>query len=157
MCHRQGWGMAGNLLFPPKCGPNFVWRIPFLVLSLPLPHFPLISFSTVPLTGSQLRSLPTTWDPPFLSSSQKPFVAEQRLPFHALRSLIHLSAPPSPLLNFLRLPQTSSCPLPLAWTKLLIPCYSIFLVLSWIFSYSFSIFPGFCNFFLLEDIYTSHS
>ena len=40
----------------------------------------------------------------------------------ALKSIILLSALPSPTLNFLRLPQTSPGPQPLAQAKLRIPC-----------------------------------
>ena len=44
-------------------------------------------------------------------------------------------------LNFLQLPQTSPRPLPLAQTKLPIPCYSTFFALAWIFFFTSSIFP----------------
>ena len=41
---------------------------------------------------------------------------------HALKTLVPLSAAPSPPLNFLRLQQTTLRPLPLVQTKLPIPC-----------------------------------
>ena len=88
----------------------------------------LLTFPTVSLSGSRLRSSLITSDPTFLSSSQKPCVAEPEAIFlnsaepRALQSLTRPFASPSPLLTFLQLPQTSSHPLALAQTKLPIPC-----------------------------------
>ena len=62
----------------------------------------------------------------------------------ALRSLTRPSVFLSLPLNFLRLPLTLLYPLPLAQTKLPIPCYSTSLALAWIFFFTFSISPGLC-------------
>ena len=96
----------------------------FFVVSLALlPH--LLTYPTVPFYGSRLRSSPTTRYPDFLSPIQRPCAPEPKATFlssverRSLRSLIRLSASPSPPLNFLRLTQTSLRLLPLAQTKLL--------------------------------------
>ena len=99
-----------------------------LFFALSLAHLPPpLTFPTVPLPGSRLQSMPLTWDPTFPFLSQKPCVAEPEatslssaVPC-ARKSLIS-PALLSPLLNFLRLPPTSTRPLPLAQTKLPIPC-----------------------------------
>ena len=97
-----------------------------LALLLRLP--PLLTSPTVLLPGNRLRSSPITGDPTFPFLSQRLCVAEPEATFlsstesHALWSLTRPSAPPSPLLNSLRLPPTYSRPLSLAQTKLAILC-----------------------------------
>ena len=101
----------------------------FFALSLTLlPCFlPLLTSPTV-LPENRLWSMPLTCDPTFLFLSQRPCIAEPEATSQssaeprALRSLTCpfalLSLPP----NFLLLPPTSPHPLPLAQTKLPIPC-----------------------------------
>ena len=92
-----------------------------LLLALLRYILPLLTSLTVPLPGSWLRSLPSTWDLTFLSSSQRPCVAEPEATSLSsaepcvLKSLILLSAPLF-LLYFMRLPHTSSHSLLLAQT-----------------------------------------
>ena len=99
-----------------------------LSLALLLHLFSVLTFPTVFLPECRLRSPPFTRDPRVLSPSQRPSVAKSEAIFpssaepRALRSLICPFALPSSLLNFLRLPQTSPGSLPLAQTKLTIPC-----------------------------------
>ena len=102
----------------------------FFALSLALlPPLPLLLTSpTALLPGNRLRSMPLTRDPTFLCLSQRPCVAEPeatslssakpRAPWSLTRPFALLFLP----FNFLRLPPTSPHPLPLAQTKLLIPC-----------------------------------
>ena len=86
----------------------------FVLLLALLPHLrPALTSTTLRLPGNRLWSSPTTWGYIFLSSSQRPCVAEPR----ALKSLIPLSALLSPSLNFSRLARTSPRPLLLAQTK----------------------------------------
>ena len=99
----------------------------FFALSLaPLP--PLLISLTVLLPGNRLRSMPLTRDPTFSFLSQRPCVAEPEATFlssaepRALRSLTCPSALLPPPLNFLLLPPIFPPPLPLAQTKLPIPC-----------------------------------
>ena len=106
------------------------WCILFSVLSvILLSHLPsLLTCPIVLLPGSQLRSSPTTWDLTFLFPSQRPCVAEPgaTCPCYAepsaLRNIISLFALFFTALSFSRQLQISSCPLPLALTKLSIPC-----------------------------------
>ena len=94
-----------------------------------LPHLPpLLTSSIVPFLGNRLRSSSISRDPTLVSLSQMPFVAEPEATFpssaqsNAQRRLTCPSTHPFPLLNFLRLPPNSPRPLPLAQTKLPIPC-----------------------------------
>ena len=115
----QDWGTAGDVLI-------FLSLLNLCILSCVLllallPHFPpLLTFLTVLLPGSQLRSTPTTWDSTFLFSSQRPCLAEPETTCpssaepSALRSLIRPFALLFPLLNFSRLLKTSARPLLLA-------------------------------------------
>ena len=84
-----------TLLFP-KSTLNLC-TLSFVLLLAPLPHLPpFLTFPTVLLPGSWLRSPPTTRDPTFLFLSQKPCVAEPEATFpssaepRALSSLILL-------------------------------------------------------------------
>ena len=99
----------------------------FFALSLALlPR--LLTSLTVLLPGNRLRSMPLTCDPTFPFLSQRPCVAEPeaislrsaepRAPRSFSRPFALLSLP----LNFLQLPPTFPCLLPLAQTKLPIPC-----------------------------------
>ena len=89
---------------------------------------PFLTSLTVPLPGNRLQSLPLTCDPNFRFLSQRLCVAEPEATFlssaepRALRSLTRFFALLSLPLNFSRLPPTSPTPLPLAQTKLPIPC-----------------------------------
>ena len=102
----------------------------FFALSLALlPRLsPLLTSLTVLLPGNRLRSIPLTCDLTFPFLSQRPCVAEPEATSlssvepRALRSLTRAFALLSLPLNFLRLPPTFPRPLPLAQTKLPIPC-----------------------------------
>ena len=88
---------------------------------------------TSPLPTVPRLSLPRPRLRVFLNSTER----------RALRSLIRPFALLSLPLNFMRLPQTFSLPLPLAQTNLpILSLLSIFLALAWIFVFTFSIFPG---------------
>ena len=100
-----------------------------LSFALSLAHLPrLLPFLTVLLLGNRLRSMPLTCDLTFPFFKRRLCVAEPEAISlssaepRALRSLICLFALLSLPLNFLRLPPTSPRPLPLAQTKLPIPC-----------------------------------
>ena len=100
-----------------------------LFFALSLAHLlPLLTSPTILLSGIRLRSMPLTLDRTFPFLSQRPCVAEPEatsLSFaepRVLRSLTRPFALLSLSLNFLRLPPTSPPPLPLAQTKLPIPC-----------------------------------
>ena len=72
----------------------------------------------------------------------------------ALRNLTGPFALPSLPLNFMRLPPTFPPPLPLAQTKLPIPCKNIFLALAWIFFFTSSTLQEFAFLsFHQEDIF----
>ena len=60
----------------------------------------------------------------------------------ALWSLARPFALPSLPLSFLRLPPASPHPLPLAQTKLPVPCWGVFLALAWIFFFASLVFLG---------------
>ena len=102
----------------------------FFAISLALlPRLPpLLTFPTVPLPGNRLWSMSLTCNPTFSLLSQRPCIegpeatslssGEPRARRSLTRPFALLSLP----LNFLRLPLTSPCPLPLAQTKLPIPC-----------------------------------
>ena len=102
----------------------------FFALSLAhLPRLPpLLTFLAVLLPGNWLRFMPLTCDLTFPFLSQRPCVAEPEATSlssaepRALRSLTRPFALLSHLLNFLRLPPILPNPLPLAQTKLPIPC-----------------------------------
>ena len=98
----------------------------FFALSLALlPRIAsLLTSLTVLLPGNWLRSMPLTCDLTFPFLSQKPCVATSLSSAEprALRSLTRPFALLSLQLNFMRLPPTSPCPLPLAQTKFPIPC-----------------------------------
>ena len=87
---------------------------------------------------------------------ERPCVAEPEATFPssavpcALRSPIRLFCSPFFPTEYSRLPQTSLRLLPLAQTTLPIPCESVFLNLTWIFSFTFSIFSSLCIPFLLS-------
>ena len=89
---------------------------------------PLLIFPTVFLPGNRLRYSPIIWDITFPSLSQRVCVTEPEATSlysaepSAKRSLTCSSAHPSSPLNFSRLPPTSPRLLPLAQTKLSIPC-----------------------------------
>ena len=136
-----------------------------LLLALPPCLPPLLTSPTVLLPGNRLQSMPLTYDPRFLFLSQRPCVAEPKATSlsstepHVLRSLTRPFALLSLSLNFMRLPQTSPRPLPLAQTKLPIPCYSIFLALAWIFSshLQFVLVFTFLSFHLDDIFHYSHT
>ena len=102
----------------------------FFALSLALlPCLPpLLTHSTVFPPGNRLRSMPLTRDPTFPFLSQRPCVAESEttsLSSAEPRALWSLTCPSALLslpLNFLRQPPTFPRLLPLAQTKLPIPC-----------------------------------
>ena len=113
----------------PKSNPKSVYSLSFVVSLAFLLHLPPLPNSiTVPLPGNRLRSSPITSDPTFLFLSQRPCVAEPEATFfssikpRALKRLICPFASSSLPLNFLRLPPTSPCLLPLAQTNPPIPC-----------------------------------
>ena len=99
----------------------------FFALSLALLP-PLLIFLTVLLPGNRLQLMLLTRGLTFLFLSQRPCVAEPEATSlssaepRALWSLILPFALLSLLWNFLQLPPTSPRPLPLAQTKLPIPC-----------------------------------
>ena len=100
---------------------------PFFALSLAL--LPRLSpLLTVLLRGKRLRFMPLTCDRTFPFLSQRPCVAEPEATSlssaepRSLRSLTRPFALFSLPRNFMRLPPTSPRPLPLAQTKLPIPC-----------------------------------
>ena len=102
----------------------------FFALSLALPPRlpPLLTFLTVLLPGNQLRFMPLTRDLTYSFLSQRPCAAEPEVTFlssaepRALWSLTRPFALLSLPRNFLRLPPILPHPLPLAQTKLPIPC-----------------------------------
>ena len=102
----------------------------FFALSLALLPFlpPLLISPTVLFPGNRLWSMPLTCDPTFPFLSQRPCEAKPEATSlssvepRALWSLTRLFALLSLPLNFLRLPPTSPRLLPLAQTKLPIPC-----------------------------------
>ena len=102
----------------------------FFALSLAhLPRLPpLLISQTVLLPGNWPRSLSLTCDLTFPFLSQRPCAAEPEATSlssaepRALRSLTRPFALLYHLLNFMRLPPSSPRPLPLAQTKLPIPC-----------------------------------
>ena len=89
---------------------------------------PLLIFLTFLLLENRLQSMPLTSDLAFPFLSQRLCAAEPEATSlssaepRALWSLTRPFALPSLPLNFLRLPPTSPHPLPLAQTKLPIPC-----------------------------------
>ena len=133
---------------------NLILNLCTLFFALSVAHLlrllPLLTFLTVLLPGNRLRFTPLTWDLTFPFLSQRLCAAEPEATSlssaesRALWSLTRPFALPSHPLNFMRLPPTSPRPLPLAQTKLPIPCKSIFLALAWIFFFTSSIFPGLC-------------
>ena len=122
----------------------------FFAISLALlPRLPLLLTSpTALLPGNRLQFMPLTCDPTFSFLSQRLCTAEPEATSLSSTEPRALWSPTRPFallslpLNFLRLPPTSLRPLPLAQTKLPIPCYSIFLALAWIFFFTSSISPG---------------
>ena len=123
---RHGRRLA--LLFHPNQtrGLYTLFFAPSLALLPRLP--PLLTSRTVLLPRNWLWSTPLTRDLTFPFLSQRPCIAEPEATSmsstvpHALWSLTRLFALLSPLLNFLRLPPSFLLPLPLAQTKLPIPC-----------------------------------
>ena len=123
----EAWQLLA-LLFHPSLTLN-LYTLSFALSQALLPRLPpLLTSSTALLPGSQLRSTPLTRDTSFPFLSQRPCVAEPEATSlssaepRALRSLTRPSALYSLPLNFLRLPPTFSPPLPLAQTKLSMPC-----------------------------------
>ena len=111
----------------PKSSPKFVYP---LLCSIAGSSFSFSSSLNFPKFSSPRESASVFADylrSHFLSPRQRPCVAEPETTFpsstepSALWSLTHPFSPPSPLLNFLRLSQTSPCPLLLAQAKLPIP------------------------------------
>ena len=101
----------------------------FFALSLALlSRLPLLLTSPTVFPGNRLWSMPLTCDPTFSFLSPRFCVAEPEatsLSFTEPRALWSPTRPFALLslpLNFMRLPPTSSGPLPLALTKLPIPC-----------------------------------
>ena len=118
---RPSWGMAGDMF--TSLLNLFIFS--FVLLLAFLFHLPLLlTFLTALLPESRLRSLLITRDLTFLFLSQRPCLAEPEASFpssaepRALRSFIFLFSPPSPQLNFSRLPQISHRPPSLVQTKL---------------------------------------
>ena len=108
---------------------NLTLNLITLFFAPSLAHLPpLLTSPTVLLTSNRLRSSPLTKHPTFPFPSKRPCVAEPEATSlssvepRALTSLALPSALFSPLLNFLWLTSTSPHPLPLAQTKLPIPC-----------------------------------
>ena len=107
---------------------NLILNLCTVSFALSLALLPLLTSPTALLPGSRLRSMPLTCNPTFPFLSQRPCVAEPEATFLssiepcALWSLTRPSALLSLPLNFLQLPPTSPPPLPLAQTKLPIPC-----------------------------------
>ena len=101
----------------------------FVLLLTLLPRLPpLLTSPIVLLPGNQLWSMPLICHPIFPLLSQRPCVAEPEANSlssaepRVVWSLTRPSALLSSSLNFLRLPPTFPRPLPLAQTKLPIPC-----------------------------------
>ena len=102
----------------------------FFALSLALlPRLPpLLTFLTVLIPRNRLRFMPLTWDLTFPLLSQRPCAAEPEATSpssaepRAVWSLTRPFALFSLSRNFLRLPPILPHPLPLAQTKLPIPC-----------------------------------
>ena len=94
------------------CTPSFVLSLALLP--------PLLTSPTVPLPENRLRSSPITCDPTFPFPSQGYFseLCRHTCPVESHTSFCSPSPPP----NFLWLPLTYLRPLPLAQTKLPIPC-----------------------------------
>ena len=119
---RQRHGRQLALLFHL----NLTWKLCTLFFALLLALLPQLPNCSSP--GNRLRSMPLTWDTTFLFLSQRPCITEPeatslssakpRVLWSLTRLIAYLSLP----LNFLRLPPTSPRPLPLAQTKLHIPC-----------------------------------
>ena len=130
---------------------NLTLNLCTLFFALSLAHLPrlpsLLTSPTVLFPGNRLRSMPLSCDPTFPFLSQRPRIAEPEATSlssaepRALWSLTGRFALLSLPLNFMQLPPTFPPPLPLAKTKLPIPCKSIFLALAWIFFFPSSIFP----------------
>ena len=92
-----------------------LYTLSFTLLLVLFPHFPsLLTSLTVLLPRNRLLSMPLTWDPTFLSLSQRPCVAEPEATFLSSAEPLVLWSPtrpsvhPSPPLNFLRLPPNLS-------------------------------------------------
>ena len=122
----EAWKATYSSLLP-KSNPKSVYSLLRSVAgsSSSSPNFPQLFLSQA--VGFGLRQLPEI--PLFcLPPNQRLCVAEPKATFpssakpHALRILTRTFAPPSPTLNFLQLPLFFPRPLPLAQTKLLIPC-----------------------------------
>ena len=112
------------------------------------PNFPYFSSSREldSVYAAYLRSHFSVSQPKTLRSRARGYLSElRRATFPGLTCRPALLSLPR---NFLRLPPTFPRPLPLAQTMLTIPCWSIFLVLAWIFFFTFSIIPGLHIFFL---------
>ena len=138
----------------PKSNPKFVY--PFIRSvagsSSSSPNFPNCSSprESASVFTDYLRSHFSVSQPKVLHSRARGYVSELRRATCPEES--HLSfCSPFPTLNFLRLPPTSPHPLPLAQTKLPIPCQSIFLALAWIFFFTFS--KSFLVFVFLPSIW----
>ena len=146
---RWGHGRRLALLFHLNLTLNlYTFFFALSLAHLPRLLLPLLTSPTVLLPGNRPWSMPLTCDPTFPFLSQRPCLAEPKttsLSSAEPRALWSLTRPfvlfflP---LNFLRLPPTFPRPLPLAQTKLPIPCQSIFLALAWIFFFTSSISPG---------------
>ena len=104
----------------PKPNPKFTYPLHsvdgFSSLSSFSSNFPYYSFprESVWVFADYLRPQFSVSQPNARPSRARGYLCAKP---RALKSLIHLSAPPSPLLSFLQLPQISPCPLSLAQTK----------------------------------------
>ena len=123
----EAWQMTCSSL-SPKSNPKSVHSLLRSIAGSPSSSSYSLISPTALLPGNRLRSMPLTCDPTFPFLSQRPCVAEPEATSlsstapRAWRSLIRPSALLSPPLNFFWLPPTSPRPLPLAQTKLPIPC-----------------------------------
>ena len=108
------------------------------------PNFPNCSSprESALVYAAYLRSHFSVSQPKALPSRARGYLSELRRATCSEESHSSFGSLLSHLLNFLRLPPTSPRPPPLVQTKLPIPCQSTFLALTWIFFFTFSIFPG---------------
>ena len=109
----ETWHTTSSSLLPKS--DQQLYTLSFALLLVLLPCLPsLLTSLTVLLPRNWLLSMPLTWDPTFLSLSQRPCVAEPEATFlssaepRSLRNHTRPSVHPSPPLNFLRLPPNLS-------------------------------------------------
>ena len=116
----EAWQATSSSLSPKSNSKSVYFLLRFVAGSSSSPDFPNCSSprESALVFAHYLRSHFSVSQPKVLRGRARGYLSVPR----ALKSLIRPFAPPSSPLNFLRLPQISPCPLPLAQTKLPIPC-----------------------------------